>query len=310
MALTFLPTATRLLRGAGGYFDWSPQADSLLQVYWYQRTPDGREWTTAEIGEKLGCNKNQVIGRARRLRLQPRQSPIRVDERREGRWPKEKVAAFVRQWTDRSLGRPLRFDEIATTLNITPAAVREAARRMALLNPEELAVRGMPRPVSTLPPLASSVAREEAETGASPAAPAPAAPAPAAAPGDAPGRAPVDPAIVRRGPFRVGGAVQARARGDGPQDDRTWRVGRRLAPVAPTAADAAPAPRPAPTVIPSAGGRTCCWPLWGHRDRPTHRYCGDPIDATHGLTEPYCAEHRAIAWVRPRRPAAAHEAAA
>ncbi len=35
----------------------------------------------------------------------------------------------------------------------------------------------------------------------------------------------------------------------------------------------------------------CLWPLWGHRERATHLYCGEPI-AT-GCAFPWCDKHRA-----------------
>lgn len=36
----------------------------------------------------------------------------------------------------------------------------------------------------------------------------------------------------------------------------------------------------------------CCWPLWGHNDRPTHRYCDAPSIA--GMA--YCPEHASVAY--------------
>lgn len=319
MTLTLLPVTAPSLRGAGRYFDWSPRNDSLLQVYWYQRTPDGRELTTAQIAERLGCNRNQVIGRARRLGLAPRPSPIQRGDRSEGRWPKEKVAAFVRLWVEKVEGRPRTFDEIAEHLNVTPLAVREAARRMGLLDKEEIAARQPARPASTLPPLGSDAmasaraeAKDRLKESSKPAEAAPAAAPPAATPATgAPAPAPAGPA-----PFRIGGAVQAK--GEAAGTDRAWRPGRRLEPVEPTdaapdAADPFNAPAapvaPAPAGLPR-GGRTCCWPMWGHRERPTHRYCEEPTDPTRGLTEPYCAEHRAQAWFKQTKHAARQDAAA
>jgi GcrA cell cycle regulator len=55
----------------------------------------------------------------------------------------------------------------------------------------------------------------------------------------------------------------------------------------------APPPRPA-VVIPALSRRPCCWPLWGDKERPTHRYCEAP-----GVPgKSYCAAHGALAWVR------------
>jgi len=36
----------------------------------------------------------------------------------------------------------------------------------------------------------------------------------------------------------------------------------------------------------------CCWPLWGHNDKPTHRYCDGP--SLVGMT--YCPEHASVAY--------------
>ena len=50
--------------------DWTDQVIARLRALW----DEGH--STAEIGERLGCSKNAVIGKAHRLELPPRQSPI------------------------------------------------------------------------------------------------------------------------------------------------------------------------------------------------------------------------------------------
>lgn len=74
------------------------------------------------------------------------------------------------------------------------------------------------------------------------------------------------------------------------------------APVAPApvaAASVAPAPAPMirnfPAVSPRAGTRRCCWPI-GDPGTPDFRFCGAEVLPG----KPYCAEHAAIAYVRPR----------
>jgi len=55
-------------------------------------------------------------------------------------------------------------------------------------------------------------------------------------------------------------------------------------------------PRP---VTPAGGSSAgCCrWPLWGHKERPTHRYCGDPVSHRRdGAPRAYCAAHAAVAF--------------
>ena len=45
--------------------------------------------------------------------------------------------------------------------------------------------------------------------------------------------------------------------------------------------------------------RTCLWPMWGHDERPTHRFCGG-VSAVGS----YCAEHASVAYIPFRRRAA------
>jgi GcrA cell cycle regulator len=53
--------------------DWSPLALARLRALW----AEGH--ATAEIARRLGCTKNAVIGKAHRLNLPARPSPIRRD---------------------------------------------------------------------------------------------------------------------------------------------------------------------------------------------------------------------------------------
>lgn len=64
-------------------------------------------------------------------------------------------------------------------------------------------------------------------------------------------------------------------------------------------ADAAPFLRPVQPAIaqPLPRPKACLWPMWGHNERPTHRYCGKAVAP--GWV-PYCAEHRAIAIAKPK----------
>ena len=51
--------------------DWTDQAVSTLRSYW----ADGH--STSEIGRRMGITKNAVVGKAHRLKLPTRPSPIR-----------------------------------------------------------------------------------------------------------------------------------------------------------------------------------------------------------------------------------------
>ena len=66
-----------------------------------------------------------------------------------------------------------------------------------------------------------------------------------------------------------------------------------------------PAPLPTPAA-PSRKGASqpCCWPI-GEPGRPGFRFCDDAADEG----KPYCAEHRALAYVKTSQPALASRAA-
>lgn len=71
-----------------------------------------------------------------------------------------------------------------------------------------------------------------------------------------------------------------------------------------------PTARPAPaepsmalvTSQRSLSGEGCRWPLWGFREDPTHRYCGEPRIRPE---RPYCATHWAMAFASQKGPGAA-----
>ena len=145
-----------------GEVPWSPDRDELLRTMWDAGV------STSAIGVSLRCTKNSVIGRARRLKLAARLSPIR-----------------------------------------------------------RLAEGDAPKPRKS--------------------------------------RAKAAPAMQDRPP-----AMQDR----------------------PPAMQDRPPPKALPAPLPRdirRGG--CLWPLWDHRERATHLYCGEPI-AT-GCAFPWCDTHRA-----------------
>jgi len=75
------------------------------------------------------------------------------------------------------------------------------------------------------------------------------------------------------------------------------RAAPAAAPAAPQPAPAAPVLRafPAPAPRPRLGSRTCCWPI-GEPGTSGFRFCGaEPMGG-----KPYCAEHAALAYVKPR----------
>jgi GcrA cell cycle regulator len=63
----------------------------------------------------------------------------------------------------------------------------------------------------------------------------------------------------------------------------------------PPVAATAPVLRSFPAARPRIGARSCCWPL-GEPGTQGFRFCGgDPMAG-----KPYCAEHAALAYVKPR----------
>jgi len=86
--------------------------------------------------------------------------------------------------------------------------------------------------------------------------------------------------------------IRRMAEGEPPKP-RKSRAKAALARVAaPRPLKAPPQPKALPAHLPRdirRGG--CLWPLWGHRERATHLYCGEPI-AT-GCAFPWCDKHRA-----------------
>jgi GcrA cell cycle regulator len=55
-----------------------------------------------------------------------------------------------------------------------------------------------------------------------------------------------------------------------------------------------PRRKPAPRIV-EAAGPTCCWPV-GHPGEKGFHFCGErPMPG-----KPYCADHAAVAYVRPR----------
>src|SRR3546814_5339732 len=62
---------------------WTPELVSSLQSLWNEGLP------TTEIGRRLGMSKNAVIGKAHRLGLSGRPSPIRREARPARRFRSE-----------------------------------------------------------------------------------------------------------------------------------------------------------------------------------------------------------------------------
>jgi GcrA cell cycle regulator len=53
---------------------WTTELNTALCILW------GEGHSTIEIGKRMGLSKNQIIGRARRLKLKARPSPLGVNK--------------------------------------------------------------------------------------------------------------------------------------------------------------------------------------------------------------------------------------
>jgi GcrA cell cycle regulator len=56
--------------------DWSDCEMALLEQLWSTVGPSGHPMTTLEIGQRLGRPKNSIVGKAHRMRLPARPSPM------------------------------------------------------------------------------------------------------------------------------------------------------------------------------------------------------------------------------------------
>jgi GcrA cell cycle regulator len=93
-------------------------------------------------------------------------------------------------------------------------------------------------------------------------------------------------------------AARAKAREEAAQ--RMAAIRERVEAIMPQQPE--PAPRPV-AAAPIFTGQ-CKWPLWGD-EKPTHAYCGGPAEPG----KPYCAEHCARAYTKPKPPQEATKAA-
>jgi GcrA cell cycle regulator len=147
--------------------DWTAEAIEALRGFW----AEGH--STAEIGRRMGISKNAVVGKAHRLNLPPRPSPIRRDG--EGRLPSAPQPA--------TLTPPSAASAMAAAL---PDAVAPGPEAPALEAPALEATAPEPRladpvmaeppavdPMVTLPPLVQPATPQPAAAAPRPAEPAP-----------------------------------------------------------------------------------------------------------------------------------------
>ena len=80
--------------------------------------------------------------------------------------------------------------------------------------------------------------------------------------------------------------------GESPKRRRSRAKAAVLKPARVVPPKPSPAPLPPVAYVPlEARRRGCLWPMWNHRERATHLYCGEPVSP--GCAYPWCAAHRA-----------------
>ncbi len=109
-------------RDNAGY-DWTAEAVATLRQLWDEAH------SASEIGRRLGVSKNAVIGKARRLALPGRPSPIRHSSPAAERQARQKVVAARRPPAMVPTGR-------AAVANARNSDVPPAATPMAATSPE------------------------------------------------------------------------------------------------------------------------------------------------------------------------------
>ena len=111
------------MRGDIAEYDWTTEAVAKLRQLW----DDAH--SASEIGRRLGTSKNAVIGKARRLALPGRPSPIRRGGSAAERPTREKVAAARRPPATMPTGR-------AAVVNARSSDVPPAVTPITATDPE------------------------------------------------------------------------------------------------------------------------------------------------------------------------------
>ncbi|MDP9056248.1 MAG: GcrA cell cycle regulator [Pseudomonadota bacterium] len=214
--------------------------------------------TASQIAEDLGgVSRNAVIGKAHRLGLKARPSPVKANER-----PDAVVAAGVPASVPTGVPGEAASEPVAAAPSVVPE--KPQARVVAADKPNaKQPSLEQPLPARELPPVARPVV-------AAPAAPAAAVTSSASEP-----IAPPPPRIVSVGP---GGFLR-----QGPGDQQ--------APIPPAPPRRLVPAKPSPEILAKTSlldlnDRICRWPM-GHPGEPDFHFCGVKVNP--GF--PYCVEH-------------------
>jgi GcrA cell cycle regulator len=214
--------------------NWSPERDAELRALWAQENP---RLSCNDIAAVMRSTKNAIVGRAHRLHLPARPSPITADAQP---WTDEQDA---RLRTLRDSGLTAR--EIGVQMGRGFDAVRN---RIAKLQLPVVAQAARPRPRQNS---AEALRVAKART-----APRPPFLAPALTKGSSP--IPAAHASGDPGPAGFPGV--------------TSNGGRVTGLSAPE--NSPPVPRAVPGAFSERG---CRFPMWSNTERPDHRYCAAPV---------------------------------
>ncbi len=248
--------------------DWNADAIARLKSLWTEGL------STAEIGRRLNISKNAVVGKAHRLALVARPSPIRRDPNAPPR-PRQSI---IRRMHGATLP-PLSSE----ATDLAKAAAAPQPKRELAPNPvaEPGEARGACSPAAKVLDDATSAAD-----------------APMAAPGAVPETASYH---LRRSESLLEGLTPA-SKGLGQQS-----VPDESAAPEPKSQEPAAGGRPPPSPLsmvarssgvasrPSQRNAACCWPI-GEPGTPSFHFCGK----TSAVGRPYCEAHAEIAYVRVR----------
>lgn len=123
---------------------WDDKADAKLRALWAEGL------STAKIGERMGITKNSVIGRAHRLGLPGRASPIQAAGPRDLRAVRERVENRRKRVVDLDKeGRAT--GEIAAMLGVHITTVREALAALGRARPAGRRRAPLPAKVEPVP---------------------------------------------------------------------------------------------------------------------------------------------------------------
>ncbi|MFT8895676.1 MAG: GcrA family cell cycle regulator [Acetobacter sp.] len=236
--------------------EWTDETIARLKALWQEGL------STAEIGRQLGITKNAVVGKAHRLGLPARPSPIR---RQDGKTAAKKTAEAGEQTKTSSSRRSVKE---AATAEKAPASQSAAVADTVVASGETLLAAV--KKTAEKPAVASAVKTESA-----------------------PVKQPTVVAVQEK-------PVEPRVQATVPALAKVSQEEPVAEKPAPVVKKASPAPRPAAQRLaavmePRRRSATCCWPL-GDPGTPGFHFCG----ATPLPGKPYCAEHAALAYVKLR----------